>query len=161
MWDAISSVLNSSNGSTVLAVLLICIFIAYVLVKGGLLSVHTDAIKIGARDVERNVIKQQLDYVWSHLEEMEANLPKSETYDKHLGREIILELYKEYSNWISFNHISRSEEYIRVKQNSLVMIVNKLTKDEKYKSEEFKEYIREDTQKTIIELLEIREVYSK
>ena len=56
---------------------------------------------------------------------------------------------------------SRSEEYIRVKQNSLVMIVNKLTKDEKYKSEEFKEYIRQDTQKTILELLEIREVYSK
>ena len=122
MWEAISEILNSSNGSTVLAVLLICIFIAYVLVKGGLLSVHTDAIRVG---------------------------------------EIILELYKEYSNWISFNHISRSEEYIRVKQNSLVMIVNKLTKNEKYKSEEFKEYIREDTQKTILELLEIREVYSK
>lgn len=58
MWEAISSVLNSSNGSTVLAVLLICIFIAYVLVKGGLLSVHTDAIRVGARDIERNVIKQ-------------------------------------------------------------------------------------------------------
>ena len=161
MWEAISSVLNSSNGSTVLAVLLICIFIAYVLVKGGLLSVHTDAIRVGARDVERNVIKQQLDYVWSHLEEAEANLPKGENYDPHLGREIILEVYKEYSNWISFNHISRSEEYIRVKQNSLVMIVNKLTKDERYKSEEFKEYIRQDTQKTILELIEIREVYSK
>ena len=161
MWEAISEILNSSNGSTVLAVLLICVFIAYVLVKGGLLSVHTDAIRVGASDIARNVIKQQLDYVWSHLEEAEANLPKGEDYDQHLGREIILELYKEYSNWISFNHISRSEEYIRVKQNSLVMIVNKLTKDEKYKSEEFKEYIREDTQKTILELLEIREVYSK
>ena len=161
MWDAISSVLNSSNGSTVLAVLLICVFIAYVLVKGGLLSVHTDAIRVGARDIERNIIKQQLDYVWSHLEEAEANLLKGENYDSHLGREIILEVYKEYSNWISFNHISRSEEYIRVKQNSLVMIVNKLTKDERYKSEEFKEYIRQDTQKTILELIEIREVYSK
>lgn len=41
------------------------------------------------------------------------------------------------------------------------MIVNKLTKDERYKSEEFKEYIRQDTQKTILELIEIREVYSK
>lgn len=54
MWDAISSVLNSSNGSAVLAVFLVCFFVAYILVKGGLLSVHTDAIKIGARDVERN-----------------------------------------------------------------------------------------------------------
>lgn len=161
MWEAISEILNSSNGSTVLAVLLICIFISYVLVKGGLLSVHTDAIKIGARDIERNIIKQQLDYVWSHLEEMEANLPKGENYDEQLGQRIILTVYKEYTNWISFNHISRSEEYIRVKQNTLVAIVNKLTVDERYKNEEFKELIRNDTQKTILELLEIREVYSK
>lgn len=161
MWEAISEILNSSNGALVVIVFLICLLIAFVLVKSGKLTVNTEAVKIGARDTERNIIRQQLDYVWSHLEEMEANIDKDDDYDEQLGQRIILSVYKEYTNWISFNHISKSEAYIRVKQKSLVAIVNKLTIKEKYKGEEFLQFLRDDVKQTIYELIEIREVYAK
>ena len=72
---------------------------------------------------------------------------------------IIMTAYIEYVKWISFNHLSRSEAYIGVKQSSLVALINSLTVKEEYKNEEFINYIKEDTKDTILRLIEIREVF--
>ena len=163
MWDAIREILTSSNAVGVLLILgfilLVLIIVAIVLVKGNYFQVHTQAVSIGYQEKERNIIRQQLNSVWLHLEEVEANLPKDETYDAQLGQRIILEVYKEYTDWISFNHLTKSEGYIRLKQNALVSLVNKLTVNERYKGEDFKEYIKRDTKETIYELINIREVF--
>lgn len=161
MWEAISSILNSSNGALVIIVLLICVLIAFVLVKSGKLTVNTEVVKIGTREIERRIIQEQMKYVWKHLQEVEANIPKCEGYDEQLGQRIILTVYKEYCDWIAFNHINKGEGYIELRQESVVSIVNALTKDPKYKTEEFKNMFREDTKKTLCALVDIREVYMK
>lgn len=163
MWEALKEILTSSNAVGVLLILgflvIVLIVIAVVLIKGNYFQIHTQALSVGYQDKERNIIRQQLNYVWLHLEETEANLPKDEDYDEQLGQRIILTVYKEYTDWISFNHLSRSEAYIQVKQNSLVALINKMTVNERYKGEDFKQYIRDDTKETIIELLRIREAF--
>ena len=163
MWDAIREILTSSNAVGVLLILgffvIVLIIVAVVLIKGNYFQIRTEAFSIGFADRERNIIRQQMDYVWLHLEEAEANLPKDEDYDAHLGREIILTVYKVYTNWISFNHINRTDKYITLKQKELIAVVNKLTINEKYKGEDFKQYIRDDTRETILELLNIRETF--
>ena len=163
MWDAIKEILTSSNAVGVLLILgflvIVLIVVAVVLIKGNFFQIHTKVVSIGYAEKERNIIRQQLNYVWLHLEEAEANLPKGEDYDEQLGQRIILEVYKEYTDWISFNHLTRSDAYIHVKQNALVALVNKLTINERYKGEDFKCYIREDTRDTIYELIKIREAF--
>lgn len=163
MWDAIRDVLTSSNAVGVLLILgflvIVLILVAIVLIKGNYFQMHTQTVSIGYAEKERNIIRQQLNYVWLHLEEAEANLPKDDDYDEQLGQRIILSVYKEYTDWISFNHLSRTDAYIHVKQSSLVALINKMTVNERYKGEDFKQYIKDDTKDTILELLKIREAF--
>lgn len=159
MWDAISEVLTSSNAIIVLIFLFVIILVAVALIKGGYVNFDSESLKINYGERERNIIKQQQDYVWLHLQETEANLPKPKGYDKNLGQVIILTVYKEYVSWISFNHLTKSDAYISVKQNKLVAIVNSLTVKTEFKTEEFINLIKSDTRNTIYELIKIREVY--
>lgn len=159
MWDAISEVLTSSNAIIVLIFLFVIILVAVALIKGGYVNFDSESLKINYGERERNIIKQQQDYVWLHLQETEANLPKPKGYDKNLGQVIILTVYKEYVSWISFNHLTKSDAYISVKQNKLVAIVNSLTVKTEFKTEEFIDLIKSDTRDTIYELIKIREVY--
>ena len=159
MWEAISEILNSSNGSAVLIVFLICLLIAFVLVKGGFLSVNTEAIKIGARDSERNIIRQQQDYVWQHLVSTEHELQTVPNYDRRLGLIIVQACYIEYCVWIAQNHLTMNNSYIELKQKKLVDIVGEYNEKEEFQSEAFKDRIREDTKETICQLIQIREIY--
>lgn len=163
MWEAIKEILTSSNAVGVLLILgfllVVLIIVAVILIKGNFFQVHTQTVSIGYQEKERNIIRQQQDYVWNHLQEAEANLPKDDDYDKQLGLIIIQTVYIEYTKWIAFNHLTRNDAYIKVKQNSLVAIVNTLTVNERYKGEEFKQYIRDDTRETIYELIRIREAF--
>lgn len=163
MWDAISEILTSSNAVGVLLILgffiVVFIIVAVVLIKGNYFQIRTQAVSVGYQDKERNIIRQQLNHVWLHLQDIEANLPKDEDYNEHLGQEIILKMYKVYTDWISFNHISRSKSYIPIKQKEMVAVVNALTVNEKYKTEEFKEWLNEDIKETIYALIDIRETF--
>ena len=159
MWETIGNVLNGTNAGMVIATLLIVITIAFFLVRTNTIQINTPSVRIGMADRERNIIRQQQDYVWNHLREAEANLPKDKNYNKQLGQIIIMTAYIEYVKWISFNHLSRSEAYIGVKQSSLVALINSLTVKEEYKNEEFINYIKNDTRDTILKLIEIREVF--
>lgn len=160
MWEAISNILNSQNGSAVLVFLFVCILIGFVLVKSNLLQIHTDSVKLGARDAERNVIRQQQDYVWQHLTAAEKKVRKPEGYDKRLGLIIVQACYIEYCTWIAQNHLTTNDAYISLKQQKLVDVVSEYTEKEEFQSDEFIDYIKKDTKETIIQLINIREIYN-
>lgn len=161
MWEAISDILNSSNGSAVLVFLMVCILVGYVLIKSNLLQIHTDSIKLGARDAERNIIRQQQDYVWQHLTAAEKKLQKRvPDYDKRLGLIIVQACYIEYGNWIAQNHINANDDYISLKQQKLVDVISEFTEKEEFQSDEFIEYLKQDTKATILQLINIREIYN-
>ena len=159
MWETIGQILTSSNALIVLMFLLAMVLVAFILIKNGYINFDNESLRIGYADRERNIIKQQQDYVWLHLQDMEANLTKPEGYDKTLGQMIIMAMYIEYVSWISFNHLTKSDAYISVKQNKLVAVVNRYTVKPEFKNEEFLELIKKDTKQTIYELIKIREVY--
>lgn len=159
MWETIGEILTSSNALIVLVFLLVILLVAVILIKNGYINFDTESLRIGYADRERNIIKQQQDYVWLHLQDMEANLDKPKDYDKTLGQMIIMAMYIEYVSWISFNHLTKSDAYISLKQNRLVALVNRYTVKEQFKADDFIEYIRKDTKETIYELIKIREVY--
>ena len=159
MWEAIGGVLTSANAKSTLLFLAVCIIGAFVLVKTGMLQVHTEAVRLGAADRERNIIRQQLDWVRRHLLGLEAGIEKPEWYNPYLGKYVVELIYDEYVNWVTFNHLSKSQAYIQIKQDQIVDLVKSTVIRDEYKTAEFEEFLRKDTEMCILALLQIREVY--
>ena len=159
MWETIGNVLTSANAKSTLLFLAVCIIGALVLIKSGMLQVHTEAVRLGAADRERNIIRQQLDWVRLHLMGLEASLEKPEWYNTYLGKYVAELVYDEYVNWVTFNHLSKSPAYISIKQDRIVDLVKSTVIREEYKSKDFEDFLRKDTEECILALLQIREVY--
>ena len=159
MWETITQVLTGPNAFVVLCFLGFMALVMVLLSKSGVLRITTSAIQLGASDIERNIIRQQLDYVILHLTGLEANLPKPEGYNEYLGKLVVEKIYDEYINWITFNHINKSSAYVALKQERVINILRQYTVREEFKSEEFENFIREDTKKVLEDLIKIREVY--
>ena len=159
MWETIGSILTSPNAFVVLIFLAFVAVIVFILVKSGVLKISTSAVQLGASDIERNIIRQQLDYVLLHLNGLEATLAKPEGYNEYLGQLIVEKMFDEYVNWITFNHINKSSAYVELKQDRIISILRQYTVKEEFQTEEFENMIREDTKKTIEALIRIREVY--
>ena len=161
MWETIKEVLTSGNALIVILFLMFVVAVGVFLVKSGYFSLNTEGVKIGAADNERNIIRQQQDYVLYHLKAALNNIEKPEGYDDKLGQLVIMAVYIEYVKWISFNHLSKSEKYISVKQSILVDLINQYTYKDEFKTDDFINYIKSDTKDTILELIKIRELYSE
>lgn len=159
MWETIKEILVSPNAFVVLLFLAFCAVVVYLLVKSGVLKVSTSAFQLSTGDTERNIIRQQLDYVLLHLNGLEASLDKPDDYNDLLGKFIIEKVYDEYVSWVTFNHINKSSAYVELKQERIVSIIKQYTVKEEFRSEKFLELIKADTKKTLEDLIRIREVY--
>lgn len=159
MWDAIAKILTNSNAFLVLVFLVIFTVIIIGLAHTGLLEIHTKAFRMGADDREREIIRQQVEWTGLHLEEMENTMPKPSGYKEWRGKYIVERIFDEYIDWIVLNHLSRSSSYIEIKQDKIVALVKKLTVLDYFHTAEFEEFLREDTKKSIIKLIQIREAY--
>lgn len=159
MWETISTILTGPNAFVVLIFLAFVSVILFILVKSGAIRISTPNMSINTGDVERNIIRQQLDYVSLHLNGLEAKLDKPDDYNEYLGKLIIEKVFDEYVNWITFNHINKSPAYVEIKQERVVSLIRQYTIKEEFRSEEFEDMIRKDTKEIIEALIRIREVY--
>lgn len=161
MWEAIEHSLSSSNGPMILLFLVFTVIVVLVLSKTGLLQVHTDNVQLGAADKERDIIRQQIEWVTLHYEGMENNMKKPESYDAWRGRFITERVIDEVITWIIYNHISASDQYIEIKQDKVLNILKKYTELDFFSSPEFINMVKEDTRQTILKLIQIRELYRR
>lgn len=159
MWETISTILTGPNAFVVLIFLAFVSVILFILVKSGAIRISTPNMSINTGDVERNIIRQQLDYVSLHLNGLEAKLDKPDDYNEYLGKLIIEKVFDEYVNWITFNHINKSPAYVEIKQERVVSLIRQYTVKDEFRSEEFEDLIRTDTKEVIEALIRIREVY--
>lgn len=161
MYETVEHILVSSNAAIVLIFLAFIAVIAVILAKKGILNIHTSAVQLGAADQERDIIRQQLEWVRVHLEGVESSMAKPEGYNQWLGKYVVEAVYDEYVDWITFNHINASPAYVEIKQDKLVSLIRKLVIKDEFRTKEFEDKIREDTQLCIEKLIQIRKVYKK
>lgn len=161
MWDNIEHVLLSPNATVILVFLAFVVIIGVILSKTGLLNVHTENIQLGAADSERDIIRQQIEWIHLHCESMEVSLSKPDDYDPWRGKYIAERVYDEYVDWITFNHINASPAYVEIKQDKIVNLVHKYLINPYFQTEEFDNMLREDTKEAIEKLIQIRKVYKK
>lgn len=162
MWETIKETLNGSNASIVLGFIFMLILIAVLLVKGNKLRISTPHLKIGEDEQERAILRQQIEWSYQYVNGLYGVLlemyPK---FDKFKTKYILELVYDEIVNWISFNHITRSEMYIMVKQEKIRSLVLAEDVDKAIRSKDFKPLMNEWTSIVINRLVDIREYYKK
>lgn len=161
MWDFIKAVSTSVYIIPVLVFTLIVLLIVILLVKKGLISVNTKAVRVGTSESERAIIRQQIEWVHLHCDSLEKSLPHPQNYDIWRGKYILERMYDEIVDWITFNHICTSEGYISIKQERIWATIQSLVRKEEFSSPEFKEFIYNDTEYIIRRLVHIRQVYNQ
>lgn len=161
MWDFIKAVSTSVYIIPVLIFTLIVLLTVILLIKKGLISINTKAVKVGTSESERAIIRQQIEWVHLHCDSLEKSLPHPQNYDIWRGKYILERMYDEIVDWITFNHICTSEGYISIKQERIWATIQSLVRKEEFSSPEFKEFIYKDTEYIIRRLVHIRQVYNQ
>ena len=158
MWQAIEKILLSDNSAIVLFFLVIIILLLAHFSKKGVFKWHTERITIGASENERAIIRQQVE--WAELEiESLASMEIFSHVDEWRTKYILEKMFDEILQWIIFNHIKDSPEYISIKQEKIWNMTQTLVVREEFRSDEFKDFIYKEVDKIIKRLIFLRRQY--
>lgn len=158
MWQAIEKILLSDNSATVLFFLVIIILLLAHFSNKGVFKWHTEKLTIGASENERAIIRQQVE--WTELEiESLATAEIFSHVDEWRTKYILEKLFDEVLQWIIFNHIKDSPEYISIKQEKIWNMTQTLVVREEFRSDEFKDFIYKEVDKIIKRLIFLRRQY--
>ena len=129
--------------------------------KSGILSFNGKGLKIGKwQDLERTIIRQQVQFVAAASEECFSELKRTKSWDEWKALYIAERVKDVFQEMIVYNHISRDCSYVLVKKKSVwAAIQENNMQDPYYRSEEFKNLIYNWVEKTIDDLVSIREFY--
>ena len=121
MWEAIVSAFRDGNGWLIILMLVLL----GVCAKLGLVKIKTDKISVGrdASLAERNLMKKQVEYAYQACKAFEQRIPKFDGYNTYLGKYITEVTFDEIVNWIMFNHIEDTADYIKIKQDIIWNII--------------------------------------
>lgn len=162
MWDALKEILTSSNSLQILIFVTLLILLSVLLIRGNYLRIRTQHLKIGTDETERAILRQQIEYSYQYITGLYGLIKsKYPDFDTIKTKYILETVYDEVVNWISFNHISKSEIYIMVKQEKIRGLIFEMDVAEEVKSIEFKEQMNSWTKEIINRLVDIREYNSK
>ena len=162
MWDTIKETLNGGNSIIVLTFLLLITLLGARMVRGNKLRISTKHVKLGADEQERATIRQQIEWSYQYINGLYgAIIEMYPTLDKFKTKYILELIYDEVVNWITFNHITRSEMYLMVKQEKVRAIVLAEDVAGVIRSNDFKSIMNEWTKIIINRLIDIREYYTK
>lgn len=162
MWDTIKEILNGGNSLIVLTFLLLVTLLGAMMVRGNKLRISTKHVRLGADEQERATIRQQIEWSYQYINGLYGVIIEMyPTLDKFKTKYILELVYDEVVNWITFNHITRSEMYLMVKQEKVRSIVLAEDVDGVIRSNDFKSIMNEWTKIIINRLIDIREYYTK
>ena len=158
MWQAIEKILLSDNSTIVLFFLIVIMLLLAHFSKKGVFKWHTEKLTIGVSENERAIIRQQVE--WSELEiESLAFTERFNHVDEWRTKFILEKLFDEVLQWIIFNHITDSPEYISIKKKKIWNLTQTFVIKDEFKSEEFKDFIYKEVEKIIKRLVFLRRQY--
>ena len=160
MWEAISKLGTTPLTLLFAAGLIICII---VMIKKGTISFKGKGLTVGnsndERDIERTIIRSQIQYVKSAVSDFYDDIPDFPNRDEWRLKYICERIVSVFTDFISFNHISKEKIYVQMKQATIwAVIINNTTADI-MTSDEFKDVVYAKTAEILDKLIEIREYY--
>ena len=151
----------SNVPSVILLIVAICIL-------GKILKVRvtTSHIQIGGEDknsyYERAIVRNQVNQAklfCMALENKINALVEHKTADGYYVKYILECVYDKMTEWIMYNHIENTDEYIESKQWEMQSLVYSFCPPEQFKTPEFQERINKWTAEIVGRLVSIRKLY--
>ena len=159
----LASVINGKNAIPIIIIVVLLVVIIAILAKKGIFSFNAFGLKIDngneERDIERTIIRSQIQYVKSAVSDFYDDIPDFPNRDEWRLKYICEKIISVFTDFISFNHISREKIYVQMKQASIwAVIINNTTADI-MTSDEFKDTVYAKVAEILDKLIEIREYY--
>lgn len=150
--------LGTAGLGNIIVIGVIALFVI-LLIRTGYITFKGKGFNIGkVRDLERIIIRRQLEYVDAAVEEMLTETPKKPTWDEWKSKYNAERVKDILQQAITLNHISTDRSYVSVKQLAVWSELQKSNmKDAYYRSDEFKQLVYRWVEDVIKCLLEIRE----
>ena len=161
----LASVLTSSNAIPIIIIVVLLVVIIAILAKKGIVSFKGKGLIVGngndERDIERTIIRSQIQYVKSAVSDFYDDIPDFPNRDEWRLKYICERIISVFTNIISFNHISREKIYTDMKQSEIWAVIINNTASEIMTSDEFKNVVYAKTAEILDKLISIREYYKK
>ena len=159
----LASILNNPNSWKSFIFFFITLIILIILVKKGIISFKGKGLTVGnnetERDIERTIIRSQIQYVKSAVSDFYDDIPDFPNRDEWRLKYICERIISVFTNIISFNHISKEKIYTEMKQSEIwAVIINNTTADI-MTSDEFKDVVYTKTAEILDKLISIRDYY--
>ena len=161
----LASVLTSSNAIPIIIIAVLLVVIIAILAKKGIVSFKGKGLTVGnghdERDIERTIIRSQIQYVKSAVSDFYDDIPNFEGRDEWRLKYICERIISVFTNIISFNHISREKIYTEMKQSEIWAVIINNTTSDIMTSDEFKDTVYTNVAEILDKLISIREYYKK
>ena len=161
----LASVLTSSNAIPIIIIVVLLVVIIAILAKKGIVSFKGKGLTVGngndERDIERTIIRSQIQYVKSAVSDFYDDIPDFPNRDEWRLKYICERIISVFTNIISFNHISREKIYTEMKQSEIWAVIINNTASDIMTSDEFKNVVYAKTAEILDKLISIREYYKK
>ena len=161
----LASVLTSSNAIPIIIIAVLLVVIIAILAKKGIVSFKGKGLTVGnvndERDIERTIIRSQIQYVKSAVSDFYDDIPDFPNRDEWRLKYICERIISVFTNIISFNHISREKIYTEMKQSEIWAVIINNTTSDIMTSDEFKNVVYAKTAEILDKLISIREYYKK
>lgn len=159
-WNAISDILTSTNGLIFGILFVLLVIVLIIAVKKGYLKFSGKGINIGNdSEKERNVIRQQVEWVHIFLDSFAQDYMEMDGVDEWRLKYIVEKVFSEIVDWITFNHITDRGNYIKIKQDKIWYLIKSLTSNKYFKSGEFRNKSNAMVETVVSQLVKIREFY--
>ena len=161
----LASVLTSSNAIPIIIIVVLLVVIIAILAKKGIVSFKGKGLIVGngndERDIERTIIRSQIQYVKSAVSDFYDDIPDFPGRDEWRLKYICERIISVFTDIISFNHISKEKIYTEMKQASIWAVIINNTAADIMTSDEFKDVVYAKTEEILDKLISIREYYKK
>lgn len=161
--DWLANILNNENSWKSFIFFFITLITIVVLVKKGIISFKGKGLTVGnsnERDIERNIIRSQIQYVKATVSDFYDNIPNFEGRDEWRLRFVCEKIISIFTDTISLNHISKEPIYTEMKQAAVWAAIVNNTKEDIMTSDDFKKVVYAKTAEILEKLISIREYYS-
>lgn len=159
----LASVINGKNAIPIIIIAVLLVVIIAILAKKGIFSFNAFGLKIDngndERDIERTIIRSQIQYVKSAVSDFYDDIPDFPNRDEWRLKYICEKIISVFTDFISFNHISREKIYTEMKQSEIWAVIINNTTASIMTSDEFKDTVYKNVAEILDKLIEIREYY--
>lgn len=157
----LTEMVNGQNGKIVIF-LFIAVIVAFIIgVKKGWVNLNVKGVKIGARETELKVLRTQMQMMNTRLDATIKSLPHHLREGLHYYRAmyVISKVKDIFEETLIYNHITDDDVYILLKQELVYNTILKLTDDDYFTNDSFKEYIYDLVADIIRQFVKIRRQY--